>query len=62
MTAIALHTHTHSFPILSPASAPIDYIETTVPAGITLADYRRSLPRRARRWQRLKELAGGPAR
>ena len=26
------------------------YIETTIPAGMTMAEYRRSRPRRRRRW------------
>ena len=46
----------------SPTSVPFDYITTTVPEGMTLRDYRRSLPRRVSRWQRLKQLAGGAAR
>ena len=37
---------------------PFDYIETTIPAGMSLREYRRSLPRRVSRWQRLKGLAG----
>jgi hypothetical protein len=35
------------------------YIETSIPAGLTIAEYRRSRPRRPSRWQRLKQLAGG---
>jgi hypothetical protein len=35
------------------------YIETSIPAGVTIAEYRRSRPRRASRWERLKQLAGG---
>jgi hypothetical protein len=27
-------------------SVPLAYIETTIPAGMTIADYRRSWPRR----------------
>jgi hypothetical protein len=34
------------------------YIETSIPAGITIDQYRRSR-RRASRWERLKRLAGG---
>jgi hypothetical protein len=37
---------------------PLVYMESSIPAGITLAEYARSRPRRASRWQRLKELAG----
>ena len=35
------------------------YIETTIPPGMTIAEYRRSRPRRPSRWQWLKRLAGG---
>lgn len=34
------------------------YIETSIPAGITIDQYRRSR-RRVSRWERLKRLAGG---
>jgi hypothetical protein len=34
------------------------YIETSLPAGLTINDYRRSR-RRPTRWERLKQLAGG---
>jgi hypothetical protein len=36
------------------------YVETDIPAGITLNEYRRNRPRRVSRWQRLRDLAGGP--
>ena len=35
------------------------YIETSIRPGLTINEYRRSRPRRASRWQRLKQLAGG---
>jgi hypothetical protein len=35
------------------------YIETSIRPGLTLGEYRRSRPRRASRWERLKQLAGG---
>jgi hypothetical protein len=35
------------------------YIETTIPAGVTIDQYRRSRPRKPSRWERLKQLAGG---
>jgi hypothetical protein len=35
------------------------YIETSIPAGVTIDEYRRSRPRRPSRWQWLKKLAGG---
>jgi hypothetical protein len=37
---------------------PLVYIETTIPAGQTIGDYRRSRPQRPSRWERLKRLAG----
>jgi hypothetical protein len=35
------------------------YIETSIRPGLTIGEYRRSRPRRASRWERLKQLAGG---
>ena len=35
------------------------YIETSIPAGLTISDYRRSRSPRPSRWERLKQLAGG---
>jgi hypothetical protein len=40
-------------------SIPLDYIETTIPAGMTIADYRRSRPPRSRLWHRLRRGASG---
>ena len=37
---------------------PLVYMETSIPPGLTIADYARSRSRRLGRWQRLKELAG----
>ena len=37
------------------------YIESTLPSGVTLAEYRASRPRRQSAWQRLRALAGGVA-
>lgn len=34
-------------------TTPLIYIETTIPAGQTIAEFRRARPRRASRWQRL---------
>jgi hypothetical protein len=34
-------------------------VESSLPAGITIGEYRRSRPRRPTRWERLKQLAGG---
>jgi len=35
------------------------YIETSIRPGLTIGEYRCSRPRRASRWERLKQLAGG---
>jgi hypothetical protein len=35
------------------------YIESSIRPGLTIGEYRRSRPRRASRWERLKQLAGG---
>ena len=37
------------------------YVESSIPPGLTLADYRRGRPRRPTRWNRLKRLAGAGA-
>ena len=38
------------------------YLESSLPPGLTLDQYRRGRPRRSTRWKRLKRLAGtGPA-
>ena len=37
---------------------PLVYMESSIPPGLTLAEYARSRPSRPSRWQRLKELAG----
>jgi hypothetical protein len=45
-------------------AAPEDrvfYVESSLPPGLTLNEYRRARPRRASRWERLKRLAGGGA-
>jgi hypothetical protein len=34
-------------------SVPLLYIETTIPSGMTIDEYRRSRPRRRSRWQTL---------
>jgi hypothetical protein len=45
-------------------SPPLAYIETTIPSGMTLEEYRRSRPQRRRRCQRLRPGArdGHPRR
>ena len=40
-------------------NSQVPYIETSIRPGLTINEYRRSRPRRASRWQRLKQLAGG---
>jgi hypothetical protein len=35
------------------------YLETSLPHGMTISEYRRSRPSRQSRWERLKQLAGG---
>ncbi len=37
------------------------YVESSLPAGMTISEYRRSRPRRPGRWARLKLLAGATA-
>jgi hypothetical protein len=37
---------------------PLVYIESTIPAGLTISEYRRDRPRQPTRWERLKRLAG----
>jgi hypothetical protein len=45
-------------PLFQPSDA-VFYLESSLPPGMTIAEYRRSRPRRATRWERLKQLAGG---
>ena len=40
-------------------SIPLAYIEMTIPANMTIADYRRSRPGRSPRWRRLRRGASG---
>ena len=51
--------------VLSPlALAPearVFYIESSLPLGLTLDEYRRGRPRRMTRWGRLRRLAGAGA-
>jgi hypothetical protein len=41
------------------ASQSFMYLETTIPAGCTINEYRRSRPRRPRRWSRLRRIKSG---
>jgi len=34
-------------------SVPLAYVETTIPAGMTIADYRRARPQRSSWWRRI---------
>jgi hypothetical protein len=34
------------------------YIESDLPAGVTITEYRRARPRRRSHWKRFKDLAG----
>jgi len=47
--------------MLAHASTDFRYVQCDIPAGVTVAQYRRSRPRRQSRWERLKSLAGGVA-
>jgi hypothetical protein len=45
-------------------TAPEDrvfYVDSSLPPGLTVAEYRRGRSRRTTRWGRLKRLAGGAA-
>jgi hypothetical protein len=37
---------------------PLDYIETTIPPGMAIAEYRRSRPQRTSWWRRLQLRRG----
>jgi hypothetical protein len=37
---------------------PLDYMETTIPPGMTIREYRRFRPRRRSRWPRLRRGRG----
>jgi hypothetical protein len=39
-------------------SDDVFYLESSLPAGMTISEYKRSRPRRPSGWERLKELAG----
>jgi hypothetical protein len=41
-------------------SVPLPYIETTIPSGMTIDEYRRSRPQRRSRWHRLRGRASAP--
>jgi hypothetical protein len=49
-TMVGVMTHTTSQFELS---VPLTYIETTIPSGMTIDEYRRSRPQRRSRWHRL---------
>jgi hypothetical protein len=39
-------------------SDDVFYLESSLPAGMTISEYRRSRPRRPTGWERLKGIAG----
>jgi hypothetical protein len=49
-----------SFLVAAPEER-VFYVESSLPLGLTLDEYRRGRPRRATRWGRLKRLAGSGA-
>jgi hypothetical protein len=54
----------HSTPSTSPLPAFEDrafYVESSIPPGLTLNEFRRGRGKRLTRWGRLKRLAGGGA-
>jgi hypothetical protein len=48
-------------PIALVPEARVFYVDSSLPPGLTLDEYRRSRPRRLTRWGRLKRLAGAGA-
>ena len=40
-------------------SDEVFYIESSLPARMTVGEYRRSRPSRPTRWQRVRQLVGG---
>jgi hypothetical protein len=48
-------------PLAPVLDSRVFYIESSVPAGLTLDEYRRGRSRRGTRWGRLKRLAGAGA-
>jgi hypothetical protein len=40
-------------------SVPLTYLETTIPSGMTIDEYRRSRPQRGSRWHWLRRRARG---
>ena len=56
----AMKSISPSLPVPAP-EVQVFYVESSLPHGITLDEYRRGRPRRLTRWGRLKRLAGGGA-
>jgi hypothetical protein len=52
---------TSTSPSLLAPAPEVFYLESSIPPGLTMDEYRRGRPRRATRWGRLKRLAGGGA-
>jgi hypothetical protein len=45
--------------VVNTTGGEVLYLESDIPAGLTIDEYRRSRPRRPSRWERIKQLAGG---
>ena len=56
----AMKSISPSLPVLAP-EVQVFYVESSVPPGLTLNEYRRGRARRTSRWARLKRLAGSGA-
>jgi hypothetical protein len=50
--------NTHQPSLLLQPSDEVFYLESSLPVGMTVSEYRRSRPRRPTGWKRLKRLAG----
>jgi len=46
-------------PNIQALQSQVSSLESSIRPGLTIDQYRRSRPRRASRWERLKSLAGG---
>jgi hypothetical protein len=56
----AMKSISPSLPVLAP-EVQVFYVESSLPPGLTLNEYRRGRARRTSRWGRLKRLAGAGA-
>lgn len=53
-----MSSSTHNIAVGIAGAGDLAYIECSLPAGLTIAEYRRLRPRRPSLWQRFKGLAG----